>query len=509
MFTCCPKCETCFRITEQQLAIAKGLVRCGHCQKVFNGSENITENLLDNEPDEFSLDSPPEEKEHERSPFAAAMSQANEIDLDDELNRLSENENDDDSPPPSGDHFDLPSFSAQDDFSDTAFSDARPEDDDPLYSLKPEQPDREGESEINQSNAILDDLADDWFKQDEQSTQTNAAVPEQIQAQTEESYEYSDITDALKEEQNIDDIFSDMHQQLELGMAELKENEPGAGILDDDTTHKKPQSTKKENTSSDEDEINQAIDSIFADSELSLYGEQLDEQDYRVEKEMLAAFGKDTRIDSSSDNIQFEDEAISLADLPHPLEGDLPTSSDRTPEQDIPRRLRDSLAIAEPEKTSIWKILGGLFLILLLSLALLGQLALFRNIEIVSHFPQARPWLEQFCRYAPCRIHTQRDIDKIKILERDIRAHPQEKKALLITATIVNKASFSQPYPDIRVTLSDLTGSVVAQRHFIPADYLGSLNSPFLLMKPGTPVHIRIGVLDPGRDAVNFEFQFL
>ncbi len=83
MFTCCPKCETCFRITEQQLAIAKGLVRCGHCQKVFNGSENLTENLPDNEPDEFSLDSPREEKEHERAPFAAATSRANEIDLDD------------------------------------------------------------------------------------------------------------------------------------------------------------------------------------------------------------------------------------------------------------------------------------------------------------------------------------------------------------------------------------------------------------------------------------------
>ncbi len=481
MFTCCPKCETCFRISEEQLALAKGLVRCGHCQKVFNGRENITAALPETRADEYSLDQPHQSDRRDRDVFSANFSDSENAEPEQSL--LEE-----ESFSSSTDHIELPSFSAQDNFVDPVPADK-------TQTAAPVNP------SLTES---IDAADDDWFLQD------SGTELESKQTISDESYEYSDISDGLEEERDIDDIFSDMHQQLELGMSELKENTPGAGVLHDAGKHDRnsQQSNKKKTSLDDEDEINQAIDSIFSNSELPLYGEQLDEEDYRVEKEMLAAFGKDTNIDSS-DNIQFEDDAASLADLPHPLEGELPTSSTQTAELEVPRRLRNSLTVSAPEKTNIWKMLLGLLLALLLMAALLAQLALFRNIEIVNAFPQTRPWLEQFCRYTPCRIHTQRDIDKISMIERDIRAHPKNKKALQITATIINKARFNQPYPKIQVSLSDLTGAVVAQRRFTPADYLGSLNSPFLLMKPGTPVHIRIEVLDPGRDAVSFEFQFL
>jgi predicted Zn finger-like uncharacterized protein len=38
--TRCPHCETRFRVTEAQLGIARGKVRCGHCLQVFNASEH-------------------------------------------------------------------------------------------------------------------------------------------------------------------------------------------------------------------------------------------------------------------------------------------------------------------------------------------------------------------------------------------------------------------------------------------------------------------------------------
>ncbi len=501
MFTCCPECKTCFRITNEQLAIAKGLVRCGHCHQVFNGGESLTEALPDEKPATQSPDKRHEADEHDSSIFAAEFSVSE--------NETPENtplENENDLTASSSDHFDLPSFSARDDFTETFTQDEAA-----VFTPPSEITDKQESLQISppvdNPDDLFEALADDWFKQ-EKPEPTLTGAPDQ--AQTEDSYGYSDISDALKEEQNIDDIFSDMHQQLELGMAELEKKESETGVLDDLSKHNKNRNIKKEKTTVDDElEINQAIDNIFADSKLPLYGEKQEDPEYRVEKEMLAAFGHEAHIETSSDNIKFEDEAISITDIPRPMEEDLAVSSARPPEHEIPRRLRDSLTVAEPKKTSIWKVIGGLFLILLLSLALLIQLALFRNIEIIRYFPQARPWLEQFCDYAPCRIHARQAIDKIRILERDIHANPENKKALLITATIVNQASFSQPYPDIRVSLSDLTGTVVAQRRFSPADYLGSLNSPFLLMKPGTPVHIRIDVLDPGRDAVNFEFQFL
>jgi len=36
-FTRCPGCKTIFRVTEQQLAMRTGQVRCGHCHTVFDG----------------------------------------------------------------------------------------------------------------------------------------------------------------------------------------------------------------------------------------------------------------------------------------------------------------------------------------------------------------------------------------------------------------------------------------------------------------------------------------
>jgi predicted Zn finger-like uncharacterized protein len=40
-FTRCPGCKTVFRVTDAQLALREGQVRCGHCRTVFNGREKL------------------------------------------------------------------------------------------------------------------------------------------------------------------------------------------------------------------------------------------------------------------------------------------------------------------------------------------------------------------------------------------------------------------------------------------------------------------------------------
>ena len=39
--TRCPFCETVFRLQPAQLALRRGLVRCGHCQEVFDASSSL------------------------------------------------------------------------------------------------------------------------------------------------------------------------------------------------------------------------------------------------------------------------------------------------------------------------------------------------------------------------------------------------------------------------------------------------------------------------------------
>ncbi|NOZ37473.1 MAG: hypothetical protein GXP11_05285, partial [Gammaproteobacteria bacterium] len=79
MFTCCPECKTCFRITDEQLAMAKGLVRCGHCHQIFNGGESLTETLSDEKLTNPTSDHRHEADEHDRDIFAAEFSQPEDI----------------------------------------------------------------------------------------------------------------------------------------------------------------------------------------------------------------------------------------------------------------------------------------------------------------------------------------------------------------------------------------------------------------------------------------------
>ena len=64
LFTRCPGCKTVFRVTDAQLALRGGQVRCGHCRTVFNGPERLISLAPvlpaegDTEPDEL-LSGPP------------------------------------------------------------------------------------------------------------------------------------------------------------------------------------------------------------------------------------------------------------------------------------------------------------------------------------------------------------------------------------------------------------------------------------------------------------------
>ena len=45
MQTSCPECGTTFRVSQQQLGMRRGLVRCGHCNAVFNGYDTLLPEL--------------------------------------------------------------------------------------------------------------------------------------------------------------------------------------------------------------------------------------------------------------------------------------------------------------------------------------------------------------------------------------------------------------------------------------------------------------------------------
>ncbi|UCE90626.1 MAG: zinc-ribbon domain-containing protein [Pseudomonadota bacterium] len=185
------------------------------------------------------------------------------------------------------------------------------------------------------------------------------------------------------------------------------------------------------------------------------------------------------------------------------------TSSHANTHDDIPPQLRESLLAAQAT-ASDWRRVAIASTSALLLLALLaGQLLVFSGTQLAARMPALSTWVASACQVLPCRYTGRRDLDNLQLTNRDIRTDPAEKGVLVITATIVNTAEFQQPFPDLLVILSNLAGDIVAQRRFVPDEYLGDLGEKLILMAPNKPVSLALEVLDPGNDAVNFEFALL
>jgi hypothetical protein len=146
--------------------------------------------------------------------------------------------------------------------------------------------------------------------------------------------------------------------------------------------------------------------------------------------------------------------------------------------------------------------------IVFLALLLAGQWVFFNRADLVRE-QGWRPGLEQFCKYLQCSLPLQVDLSQLKLLNRDVRRHPRVGDALLVNATLLNQADFTQPYPVLEVSFSDLGGNPVAVRHFRPTEYI---NDGYIIthgMSPGEPVPVMLEILDPGEAAVSHQFGFL
>ena|SRR6185503_14407089 len=84
----------------------------------------------------------------------------------------------------------------------------------------------------------------------------------------------------------------------------------------------------------------------------------------------------------------------------------------------------------------------------------------------------------------------------------NVTSDPDNSGALSITGTLANQGA-TQPWPSLRVVLTDRFGEPLRARDFKPADYLPAGQSNAVLA-PGLAARFRLDVVDPGPDAVGF-----
>lgn len=170
----------------------------------------------------------------------------------------------------------------------------------------------------------------------------------------------------------------------------------------------------------------------------------------------------------------------------------------------IPPELRHQ---TNKPSSTFYKVLWSIAITSLTLFALL-QLAYFKRTELASN-TELRPYMLSFCELAKCEIPELRDINRLELSSKNIYSHPNVDKALMITAVIVNQAAFAQQFPVLQISFTNLVGDIIMARQFNPGEYLNTNEDKLNDMQPGLPIQITLEVLDPGKTATAYEFNFI
>lgn len=189
------------------------------------------------------------------------------------------------------------------------------------------------------------------------------------------------------------------------------------------------------------------------------------------------------------------------------LRASVATQADEAPEVRIPAHIAGAsrrAASASPRSGNGRWWFGSF----ILALTLGGQIG-YAERERLLEDDHLRPLLDRACEQLHCRLPMRTAVDAIRLVSREVRPHPDAPKALMISASMVNDAEFTQRFPVVEVTLSDLGERAIAKRRFTPEEYLAEAESIDRGFPAGATAPLVFEVNDPGQEAVAFEFRFL
>ena len=126
-----------------------------------------------------------------------------------------------------------------------------------------------------------------------------------------------------------------------------------------------------------------------------------------------------------------------------------------------------------------------------------------------SRTPNLRAAYTAACAVLPCTVPAQRAPQHISVRGLAVRAHPRVAGGLVVEATLVNEASFAQPFPVLELRLWNLAGEAVAMRRCEPEEYLPVSRGAGAVMPTMTPVRTALAFRSAPWEAVNVTLEAL
>jgi len=446
--TRCPHCQTTFRIRLEQLAAAKGAVRCGSCLQVFKAADH----LVSDQP-KAPVSAKPASPAQPKAPvppkpsIAAAPSPAKVESSKPESTKLESPLKDDI------------------EFDDT------PEqfNDDPLEDFGIRQPDRDSNESFDNSLQLDDSI----FSMQEKAKPSRYSL--------------------LDKDQDLEIDLSSEFEEDNFGSNNSDESW-ASGLIDD----KQDKSLKPD-----------ANDESWADALLDVDEDLIEDIDMSFTKSNMPK-EEDTFVPSLEDDPESDQYHLSgNNELEEDIvEIELTIADSVNDLLDEPLKLNNKgkkKAQAEKVPSFLWLWLSSAVVMIF---ALVAQVGYFK-FDTWSRNPQYRPAYAVTCQLLNCQLPAIQDVSKINTQHFMVRLHPKVTQALYIDTLLVNNADYQQPFPDLNLIFTGLDEQTIASRHFKPEEYLAGELAGANSMPLNVPIHIAIEIVNPGAEAVGYRIELV
>lgn len=133
---------------------------------------------------------------------------------------------------------------------------------------------------------------------------------------------------------------------------------------------------------------------------------------------------------------------------------------------------------------------------LLVALALLAclQTLFYLRTPIAARWPVMKPYLVAVCDTFGCKVPLPAQPDLLVIDDSDLQEDAEYQGLLRFSSVIVNKAEFTQAYPLLELTLTDIAEKPVLRRTFSPKEYLPSETNIAAGLAAADEVHIKLAL---------------
>ena len=463
LVTQCPNCDTRFRVSEQQLQVASGRVRCGACLTVFDGADYL---ILDDElleVDESAVDDVLAEIDEfdeseidtlDRHRVMAGLDSVTALDADADVAAEG-----------------VVDLSVLDQLEEDLLADLHP----------PPRPDGPDE-------ALAEDGKDAQEIEDTAPVETIAAVA------AEAPVEHADADETSAEVPIVEEAVAQEH--LVASEETLVEETREDVVLEDEILEVEEareeavqEEAAREEELDAEEGISEAEPTADADKEEAWFEEVANELwgEEGPPEEVEAAAAAQLQSETTPAPAE-EDEPLEVAALAEPSIDELPD------------------LMADDTEAPQGRSWVTYVLIAVAAIALPAQVLWFQYEDWVAD-PTYRPIYEGLCAAVGCEVPALVDVTLIEAQRSVGRVRP-DSDARTIDILMVNKASFAQPFPVIEVEFENLQGRRVALSRLRPEQYLPQSQPAGAEMQPRTPVHVSFEVPDPGDEATGFSVRF-